>query len=233
MTAMSNLRSKPLFTGRIPDRIQVIKTMQGKGGKMYLVGERWFSGSLQAIFFNSGILIWIVSEIIIFLLTIKKDKKEKKTKSPDQLSIYAVMAGNIIGCLLALFTVEYLQSDISGIAAWAGIIILYSGISFRCYAVGTLKRFFTVAVKIKDGHKIIKKGPYAYLRHPAYAGSILSLLGMQLGIKSLSGLLIVLIIVILAYSYRIKVEEKTLAAYFGPEYEIYKKETKRIIPFIF
>ncbi len=200
---------------------------------MYLIGERWFNGSLQAIFYNLGIIIWFASELIIFTLTGKADKKDRGSKTFDQLSVYAVMAENILSCLLALASVQYFQTNISSAFAWVGIIVLYTGVFFRCYAVWTLKRFFTFTVKIKAGHKIIKEGPYAYLRHPTYTGSILSLLGMQVGIKSLLGLLIVLITVMLVYGFRIHIEERALIENFGQEYETYQKETKRIIPFIF
>lgn len=201
---------------------------------MCLIGERWFNGSLQAVFYNLGIIIWVVAEIIIFTLTGKKSgKSEKKAKSFDQLSIYAVMAGNIFSCIIAVWGAQYLQVSISGTFAWIGIVVLYAGVFFRCFAVWTLRKFFTVTVKIKDGHKIVKSGPYAYLRHPAYTGSILALLGMQLGVRSLIGLVLVFGVAILVYSYRIYVEEKALVANFGRDYVEYVKETKKIIPFIY
>lgn len=208
------------------------KTVQRKVINMYLVGERWFSGSLQAVFYNLGIIIWMASEVIIFALTKKEDKRRNESTTSDQLSVYAVIAGNVFSCLLALGTVRCFQAKISSGFAWLGIIVLYTGIFYRCYAVWTLKQFFTLTVKIKAEHKIIKKGPYAYLRHPAYMGSILSLLGMQLGIKSLLGLLLVLMTILLAYGFRIHIEEKALLYHFGQEYEAYQRETKKIIPFI-
>lgn len=115
---------------------------------MYLIGEKWFDGSLQAIFYNFGVIIWIISELAIFALT--ADKKENKTKTFDQLSVYAVMAGNIFSCTLAIIGMKYLHTAISGVFAWIGIIILYAGVFFRCYAVWTLKKFFTVTVKMKN-----------------------------------------------------------------------------------
>ncbi|CAF4350854.1 unnamed protein product, partial [Rotaria sordida] len=34
--------------------------------------------------------------------------------------------------------------------------------------IGTLGAFFTFELTIRSTHKLIKTGPYAYVRHPSY-----------------------------------------------------------------
>lgn len=199
---------------------------------MHFVGERWFAGNLQAALYNWGVLLWILSELGIFVLTGRSDQNGEKAKKADRLSFYAVFAGNIFCVLLALTGTDRLQVHIPGAVAWIGIVLLYAGVIFRVYAVATLRKFFSVTVKIKEGHKLIKSGPYAFLRHPAYTGSIASLLGMQLGVRSI-GFLIVIVLILAVYGYRIHVEEAALMENFGEAYEEYKKQTKRILPFIY
>ena len=200
---------------------------------LLLIGEEWFCGVTQAAIYNFGLIFWMVSEIGIFLLSGTSDKKDRKAAVYDNMSIYGIIATNIISCLLALFGAPYLQVKLPAAVGWGGIIMLYVGIALRDYSVWTLRKFFTVSVEIKTGHKIIKKGPYKYVRHPSYSGSILSLIGMQIGLRSPIGFFIVLALILLAYSYRIHVEEDAMADSFGTEYEDYKKATKRVIPFVF
>lgn len=40
--------------------------------------------------------------------------------------------------------------------------------------------FFTFQLALLPGHRLIKTGPYAFVRHPSYTGGLLSLVGMTL-----------------------------------------------------
>lgn len=111
---------------------------------------------------------------------------------------------------------------------WVGSIITVLGIVLRVFSVLTSRKAFTVYVQINSQQNIIKNGPYKYLRHPAYSGSILSLIGIALCFRSILSLVIISFI----YSYRIIIEEKALEKSFGQEYLDYEKSTWRIIPFI-
>lgn len=198
-----------------------------------LIGERWFSGAIQAACYNAGLVLWVISELCIFILSGQSDKKDHNAAKHDRMSISGIMAANIISCLIALFGTQHLQIAIPAATAWAGIVIFFFGVILRAYSVWILKKYFTVSVEIKTDHNIIRRGPYRYLRHPSYSGSVLSLFGMQMGIRNPVGLIVTLIIAVFAYSYRIRVEEAVMEENFGAEYEDYKKKTKRLIPFVF
>lgn len=94
------------------------------------------------------------------------------------------------------------------------------------------RKIFYCHSKVNSNQKIIKTGPYKYIRHPAYSGSILSLIGVSLAFRSLIGIIGTLIIIAVIYGYRINIEEKILENNFGTSYEEYKQHTKRIIPCI-
>jgi protein-S-isoprenylcysteine O-methyltransferase Ste14 len=212
----------------------LINISTGKVIKMFLlIGQKWFCGEIQAVIYNLGLIFWMVSEIGIFLLSERADKKDCQATVYDNMSIYGVIAANVISCLLALFCTQYLQIKLPSAVVFVGIILLYCGIALRVYSVWTLRKYFTVSVEIKTGHKLIRKGPYRYVRHPSYSGSILSLIGMQIGLRSPVGFVVSLILAFLAYNYRIHVEEDAMVGAFGTEYKNYKKATKRIIPFVF
>jgi protein-S-isoprenylcysteine O-methyltransferase Ste14 len=66
----------------------------------------------------------------------------------------------------------------------AGLVgmVLFGGLVFRAMIVN---RFFSAVVRIQDdrGHRVVDQGPYALIRHPGYAGMILSVpcSGLALG----------------------------------------------------
>jgi len=59
----------------------------------------------------------------------------------------------------------------------SGISLLLSAAFLRTWCYRTLGTFFTFEVTIMHQHKLITSGPYAYIRHPAYTGAVLILLG--------------------------------------------------------
>ena len=81
-------------------------------------------------------------------------------------------------------------------------------------------------------HRIVRAGPYRYLRHPSYTGTLMILLGLGLASRTWLGTVIILALFSLVIGYRINVEEKALKAEFGKEYIEYAKKTKRLFPFI-
>jgi protein-S-isoprenylcysteine O-methyltransferase Ste14 len=90
----------------------------------------------------------------------------------------------------------------------------------------------TSRLQIVEDQKLLKIGPYKYIRHPLYLGEILRNLGLVSIFSSAYGILLVFIGTILLL-FRIKMEEEMLIEAFGSEYSDYKKATKRLIPYIY
>ncbi len=73
-------------------------------------------------------------------------------------------------------------------------------------------------------------GPYRVLRHPDYAGCLLAGLGLAMGYASLWGAVALLLILLPAVLWRIRLEEKLLWVNFGARFVEYASRTKRLIP---
>jgi len=87
-----------------------------------------------------------------------------------------------------------------------------------------------VRVQVSEKAKLVTNGPHNYIRHPAYTGGILSLIGIPLAVGTWFGALVAIVVSWIAYQYRIRVEEEALQAAFGSEYEEYKKRTWKLFP---
>ncbi len=87
-------------------------------------------------------------------------------------------------------------------------------------------------MQVVSGHRVIQEGPYRLIRHPIYAGEILSFIGLGLALQSWVALVTILVASAIFYANHIRVEERFLVAELGDEYVQYMKRTKRIIPFI-
>jgi protein-S-isoprenylcysteine O-methyltransferase Ste14 len=116
---------------------------------------------------------------------------------------------------------------------YVGLILMVVGIAVRLWAVSTLRGFFSYTVQIKEGHRVVERGPYRFVRHPAYTGSLLTILGVGFALQSWGAVLVMAVVFGLTFGYRIRVEEKTLVASLGEEYLQYSKRVKRLIPYVF
>jgi protein-S-isoprenylcysteine O-methyltransferase len=109
---------------------------------------------------------------------------------------------------------------------------LWAGILLYRWSVLTLGAFFRTQVTLLDGQRLVTRGPYRLLRHPAYTGGILVYVGIGLAIGNWLSAIAMPLSLIVAYSRRIRVEEVALRERFGAEFEANRAQTWAIIPFI-
>lgn len=115
---------------------------------------------------------------------------------------------------------------------WLGLASMAGGLAFRWWSIRVLAQFFTVDVSIRDDHRIVRDGPYRWLRHPSYTGALATFCGFGLALGDRASLLVVAVPVLLAFLHRIRVEEQALREAFPADYARYAQETKRLLPFL-
>ncbi len=113
-----------------------------------------------------------------------------------------------------------------------GATIFIVGMIITVSAQMTLKRNYSGTLRIRDGHTLITHGIYSHVRHPVYTGVILRTIAIPIYTTSLPGLLIALLGIPL-FNYRIGNEEKMLIQEFGDQYTEYIKTTPKLIPRIY
>ena len=114
-----------------------------------------------------------------------------------------------------------------------GILFILLGVVLRWYSIWTLGRYFTRDVAVSAGQQIVQIGPYRTIRHPAYSGTFLTMLGVGLAVTNWASLLALFTCVLLGHLYRVHVEEKALIQAIGQPYIAYMHRTRRFIPFVF
>jgi protein-S-isoprenylcysteine O-methyltransferase len=115
---------------------------------------------------------------------------------------------------------------------WCGLALMLAGLVLRVCAIRQLNQYFLPAVVLQPGHRVFTGGLYSRLRHPAYSGTLLTVLGFGLALTNWVSLLVMVVAFINVYLIRIVVEEAALLEAFGDEYRQYMKHTYRLIPFL-
>ena len=116
--------------------------------------------------------------------------------------------------------------------AWLGVGFGGLGLIIRLWSVLTLRQRYTRTLLVHEGHTVERGGPYRFVRHPGYLGSLLCLNGIALASGSAPVFAASLAATSAAYAYRVRVEDAMLVAAFGASYESYRREVGALLPFI-
>jgi protein-S-isoprenylcysteine O-methyltransferase Ste14 len=118
----------------------------------------------------------------------------------------------------------------TGVTQYLGLTLMLIGILLREWAIAVLGRYFSVVVETEPGQHLVTRGPYRWLRHPAYTGTLITILGFPLALGTWSGLLVAETIALMATTCRARVEERALVAALGDEYQEYMRHTWKFFP---
>ena len=112
-----------------------------------------------------------------------------------------------------------------------GAALVAAGLVLAVWARRHLGGNWSATVTLKEGHTLVRSGPYAAIRHPIYAGLLVGILGTALAIGEWRGIA-ALVIVLLTFLHKIRLEERRMRESF-PDYEAYRRKTAALVPFVY
>ncbi|MGH7246045.1 MAG: methyltransferase family protein [Candidatus Levyibacteriota bacterium] len=162
-----------------------------------------------------------------------------KNRVTQKKDIKNIMLGASTDTLTTVFLIAQLISSpllplhvYKDVVQTTGFIVVLIGFSFLLAARIALAENWTSAVEahIKKDHKLITDGVYAFVRHPIYLGYTLLCIGSEM----VAGSYLFISFFVLFYHFykQVKQEEALLLNHFGTQYEMYRKKTKMLLPFI-
>jgi protein-S-isoprenylcysteine O-methyltransferase Ste14 len=115
--------------------------------------------------------------------------------------------------------------------AWTAAALCIIGLAFALWARVTLGRNWSGVVTLKEGHELVERGPYRFVRHPIYTGILTMFFATALALGHLSGFVGTLL---MFASFWIKLgdEENLMLQQFPQQYAAYQRRAKRIVPFV-
>ncbi len=123
------------------------------------------------------------------------------------------------------------QPQLPRAAAPFGLSLEMAGLGLRAWSMRTLGDSYTRTLRVKGAQQLVGSGPYRWVRHPGYAGSLLIWTGFALTSRSFPVVEVVGGLLGLAYHRRVAAEEALLRREL-PGYQAYSARTKRLIPFV-
>ena len=174
------------------------------------------------------LLVWVIGELRQAL------QRRSNAASSDRNSLLVLRVAIGIGVLLALLglRVSATAFGFNPLGVGVGLLLMWAGIGLRWWSFWTLGQYFTFAVMTSREQPVITAGPYRLLRHPSYAGILLTLTGLGLLFGNWLSVAALLVCALIGFAYRIRVEEAALSKTLGDAYLTYAKTRKRLIPLI-
>jgi len=154
----------------------------------------------------------------------------------DAGSLRVIICGNglaVAAAFLLAFTARgAVMTAAKSPAYYAGVVMIVAAGLLRRHCFRMLGARFTGAVDVAPGQQVVERGAYRWVRHPSYTAGMLLFAGIGLALGNWASLAVAIVIPLLAYSYRVAVEERALLATIGMPYEVYRTRTRRYIPFV-
>ncbi|MBV9772133.1 MAG: isoprenylcysteine carboxylmethyltransferase family protein [Bryobacterales bacterium] len=119
----------------------------------------------------------------------------------------------------------------SALIEWIGFAIALAGAVAAVWARFALGRNWSATITLKQEHELVRRGPYALVRHPIYSGLLLTMSGTAIFFGTFRGLLAVAL-AFAGWWLKSRMEEAFMLQQFGQQYREYQSEVKALIPFV-
>ncbi len=215
--------------------IQMIASLLIFGALLFLLAGTldWIAGW---VYLGMNAITQLLSAIVLIPrqsgMLAERSQVREGTKGWDRVLAPAItVLGPVAVLVTAGLDVRFGWSPALSVGLWvAAISVAFISQMFVLWAMES-NPFFAVTVRIQDdrGHKVTRRGPYRYLRHPGYAGALVYTLLVPLVLQSwwtfIPALITVVLIVI-----RTRLEDQTLQAEL-PGYREYAETVRyRLLP---
>ncbi|WP_319378114.1 isoprenylcysteine carboxylmethyltransferase family protein [uncultured Methanocorpusculum sp.] len=184
--------------------------------------------------------IFLAAEVFIILYFLKKDPELIRSRlrigpsAEPERSQKIIQTFGGISYLLVLVIAgldhRFGWSSVSPYLAIAGDILILAAF-YVVYLTFRENHFTAAIVEVQNGQTVISTGPYAWVRHPMYAGTSLLVLASPFALGSLWAL-IPAFLVIAGIVLRLLEEEKFLGVNLSGYLEYCTKTRFRLIPFV-
>jgi protein-S-isoprenylcysteine O-methyltransferase Ste14 len=195
--------------------------------------QYWQAWAYLAVYFAASLLITLYlmkKDPALLKRRLSGGPTAGKEKTQKIIMLFA-SAGFIASLVVPALDHRFAWSSVPLYAMIAGDI-LTALCFYSMFLVFRENTFTSATIEIAEDQKVISTGPYAFVRHPMYAGGSLLFIGTPLALGSYWGLL-AFVAVLPALIWRLLDEEKFLARNLPGYVEYCARVPWRLIPGVF
>ncbi|MFK3982407.1 methyltransferase family protein [Micromonospora sp. NPDC050397] len=186
--------------------------------------SRWAAPDHRlAALFAAAYLGWLLLESGI---TVRSAREEVQVTDRWTAPLYGLARVAVV------VTALYVPAARPDHTPWTTLLlpVFLVGVALRLWAIRKLGGFYSHKVRTVAGHRIVRSGPYRFVRHPAYAGMLLAHLALVLFFLSNASVAVLVVFFVPTLVVRILVEESLMLSV--PGYASYATGRRRLVPYV-
>ena len=175
---------------------------------------------------------WLLFGMYWLVSSLKRKKTKQRETWPQRFGYLLPLALGVYLLFQGAAHYGWLGQRFVGAGSaveWLGVLLTAVGTAIALWARWHLGANWSGAVTLKEGHQLIRTGPYRAIRHPIYTGILLAILGTAITIGEVRALLAVFILW-LSFYVKARREESFLSKEFGPGFLEHKRQTGMFLP---
>ena len=178
---------------------------------------------------------WILfGAIFIF----RKRWSRDKTRRRDPMSIFGIVIQTLSLPAVWMFPRRsYTIFPLGFWFQWLTTVLVIAIILVSLWtiwsALRVLGKQWSLQARVLEDHKLVREGPYRFVRHPIYSGMLGMIVAGGLAWNHWIGSLISLVLFGIGTAIRVRSEEKLLREQFGAAFEDYKRGVPAVLPIKF
>ncbi len=187
-------------------------------------------------------IVWAIGAIGWYVIRYPHERRSRRTAvRRDKADLTEIVLMSISAAGLGIVPVAYIATGFGGFGdypfsplfGWIGTALFAFALYLFYRTHRDLGRNWSVTLKVREAHRLITEGVYAYVRHPMYTAFFLWSLAQAFllpnWIAGLSGLVGFGTL----YLFRVNREESMMLETFGEDYRRYRERTKRLVPWVY
>jgi protein-S-isoprenylcysteine O-methyltransferase Ste14 len=215
--------------------LQTLLYIAGMGALLFIAAGTWhwpaawvFLGTIAVLGLGSG--VWLARTDPALLAERMRPMMQDAQPLADKKFMLVFGAAALVWFVAIGLDQRFHASDVPTALQALGLAML---VASTAYIMRVMREnsFAAPVVKVQAerGHRVIDTGPYAHVRHPMYAGTVLFFFGMPLLLGSWWGIILAPLFVGL-FAIRLRIEERALLAGL-PGYADYTARVRyRLVP---
>lgn len=176
--------------------------------------------------------MWLVLMVVWSVMWLGMKKAKKREAWAERMEHGVLLIGGFYLLFARQIDWAWLNKRVlpSIPSIWvAGLAATALGVAISIWARLSLGSNWSGMVTLKDDHELIRSGLYRWIRHPIYTGILIGMAGSAMIRGYLRGW-IGIAVVLLAFYFKARREERFLRQEFGAKYDEHSQRTGMFLP---
>ena len=191
----------------------------------------WWAGEVR--WWTRGLWIVLVTVWVVGAFMTRQTARQQTSNSRLwQMGIVLLGMWLLFGQGTGFAWMDEAAFPVATVVAMAGLGTTLAGVAFAIWARVTLGANWSGVITVKEGHTLVRRGPYRIVRHPIYAAMFCMLLMSVAITGTLPGWPVGIVLFVAGTEIRVRAEDGLLRDRFGDRFRVWERSAPAYVPWV-